>query len=229
VVQDEKKPATPVDPKADPAAMSEKFSKFFETDDEEVKSLISGARKIRMAMGKGDIDIQAIESQIPVNIAPDTTGKNENRAVIQAGDIKVEAASPVYENTEKKLEIKNKPKINHNLDDNERNVAREIEEFVKRQKEPTSIDIMDFTRDLKHKGYYFKDNIVLEKIYLGIEQQKKEEKQLVLEAVCKFLDSNDDPDIDDMESFIDKLKHDGIKYDRYEIRRMISREKSRRQ
>ncbi|MCD1295936.1 hypothetical protein CUJ83_13115 [Methanocella sp. CWC-04] len=179
----------------------EKFARILQTDGDEIMSLITEARKIRMAMGK---------------MGPERSQENEPQTVVThttpsvnieppANLIPVSEASPLPE----------APKAELTLD-------MEISDFIKRQNEPSSLDIMDFTRYLKNKGYCFEENTVLEKIYLGIEDRKRKDREKVLEEIERFLEKYDYPSEDQIGSFIESLKNKDIRYGRHEIKSMIN-------
>lgn len=100
-------------------------------------------------------------------------------------------------------------------------LEREIFGFVYGSTKLSSIEIMDFTRYLRHKGYHFKDYIVLEKIYKDIEERKKENKQILEKRIEALIVA--DPSLTDASvyGFLENLTITGYIYDRDDVRRMI--------
>lgn len=100
-------------------------------------------------------------------------------------------------------------------------IDREITGFVHGQNTHSSLDILDFTRYLKSKGYSIQECIVLEKVYEKIEQRKKEEKFALEQRIEVLLSEKRAPNEADILKFIDTLGESGLAWNGQEVRRMI--------
>lgn len=107
-------------------------------------------------------------------------------------------------------------------------IDREVSGFVYGRNTYTSLDIMDFVRYLKSKGYSFQESIVLQKVYEKIEKRKKDEKSSLEQQILSFLAETPSPKDDDIQRFLESLPGSGIACDRHEVRRMIRDAKLRR-
>ena len=100
-------------------------------------------------------------------------------------------------------------------------IDREIAGFVHGQNTYSSLDILDFTRYLKSKGYSIQECIVLEKVYEKIEQRKKEEKFALEQRIERLLSENPAPKDAEIKKFVDQLGESGLACDRQEVQRML--------
>ena len=92
-------------------------------------------------------------------------------------------------------------------------IDREIAQFAYGQTAYSSIDIIDFIRYLKDKGYSFEECIVLEKIYVKIEERKKEARSTIekeVEGIFKGAQAPFEPEIIGL---IEHLKETGLVFE----------------
>ena len=97
----------------------------------------------------------------------------------------------------------------------------EIQTFVEDRKAYSSVDIMDFIRYLKDKGYHFQENSVLESVYTWVEERKSRERALLLTDIQSFLNRMPWPTESEVSAYIDQKKSEGIMCESSEIKRMI--------
>src|SRR5271157_521052 len=171
------------------------LAKYLETEASDVRDLINEARRIRIAMGKNPPPRIAVPQKI---IQSAIISPEPHLPKISI----VSPLSPAGEMTEDKLES-------------------EIRRFVEGQKAHSSIDIMDFTRYLKDKGYHFQENTVLEKVYTWLEERKNRERELLLADIQGFLLHNPWPSENEVSAYIEQKKSEGIMSEGPEVKRMI--------
>lgn len=178
----------------DNAMINEKLARYFNKDANEVRDLVNEARKIRTAMGKPD------HSHQPVREQNHDAGDNSIAHTAVSPPMTTSVLGPAL-----------------TLED----VDMETDRFINSHGIPSSIEIMDFTRYLKDKGYIFQDNTILEKIYTKVEERKSNIRAMIAQEIGKFLVEKPRPSEEDVSIFIEQLRKNGIKYDGYEIRQMI--------
>ena len=105
---------------------------------------------------------------------------------------------------------------------------KEIVEFLLRQDSLLSINSTDFSMYLKGKGYIFEEKPVLEQLYALLEQRKARVRAWILQDITVFLSQEKWPSEEKVQTFIQKLKTDGIVYDDSEIKRMVVAEMMRK-
>lgn len=189
--------ALPQAPAVEEGTYEENLARYLETETSDVKDLINEAKRIRAMMGK------SAPPHVPVMPAIQSPGKHVTQAPepmpVQEH---VSAAKPVAITDQASLD-------------------EEIKAFVGRSKQSSSIDIMDFIRYLKEKGYHFQENKVLEIIYTRLEERKNRERTWLMADIQSYLERNPWPGNDDVSAYIEQKKNEGIIYDGAEIRRMI--------
>lgn len=104
---------------------------------------------------------------------------------------------------------------------NEMTLDDEVKRFVDARRAPTSVDIMDFIRYLKDKGYSFQENVVLEKVYAGIEELKRRERAELRADIQAFLKGVPWPSEGEVSAYIERKKREGVLCESAEIKRMI--------
>jgi hypothetical protein len=97
----------------------------------------------------------------------------------------------------------------------------EVARFVQDQSACSCIAIIDFIRYLKDKGYSIQERTVLEKIYVKIEERKKEAREAVKKEVETLIDGTSEPSEPQIASFIQRLGDTGLIYEEDDVRRMI--------
>lgn len=97
----------------------------------------------------------------------------------------------------------------------------EMNAFAGERKSYSSVDIMDFIRYLKDKGYHFQENSVLESVYTWVEERKSRERATLLADIQSFLDRMPWPTENEVSAYIDHKKSEGIMCESSEIKRMI--------
>ncbi|HTY91961.1 MAG TPA: hypothetical protein VMC84_12365 [Methanocella sp.] len=100
-------------------------------------------------------------------------------------------------------------------------LEKEIGAFIGARKAYSSVDIMDFIRYLKDKGYHFQENSVLESVYTWVEERKSRERAALLADIQSFLDRMPWPTESEVSAYIDHKKSEGIMCESSEIKRMI--------
>ncbi len=100
-------------------------------------------------------------------------------------------------------------------------VDEEVRRFVYGRTAYTSIDIMDFIRYLKDKGYSLQDYIVLEKIYVTIEERKKEARFAIEQEIEGLIDAIQAPGESDIRGLLRRLCEAGLVFEEEDVRRMI--------
>jgi hypothetical protein len=104
----------------------------------------------------------------------------------------------------------------------------EIRRFVYGRTAYTSIDMIDFIRYLKDKGYSLQEYIVLEKIYVTIEERKKEARFAIEKEVEGLIGVTQAPEEPDIRGLLRRLREAGLVFEEEDVRRMIRRAVLRR-
>jgi hypothetical protein len=113
-------------------------------------------------------------------------------------------------------------------DPGEITLDEEVRKFVHSKKAPTSLDIMDFIRYLRDKGYPFQEKAILEKVYAEIEELKSLERAELVADIQAFLKGAPWPGEDEVSAYIERKKGEGVLCESAEIRRMVLAEMMRR-
>jgi len=218
---------------------SQVFKKYFNADPNHVRDIVNEARRVRMAMGKsinGPVMLEADNPSPdgimtgPVRIAKaviEKTLEDKPSMVEVIGLLKMEAAmpEPVPESSPEapaaEAPAPAEVRMPHAVVVPESEIDREIADFVYGQDACSSIDIMDFIRYLKDKGYSFQEYIVLEKIYVIIEEKKKAARSAIEKEVEGLFMGAQGPAEPEISGFFKRLKSAGLTYEEDDVRRMI--------
>jgi hypothetical protein len=190
------------------SSYEDNLAKYLETDASDVRDLINEARRIRMAMGKPTttpaMRIDQIEAANPGPVHRESILRDTPSTGFSIPQIRAPPASQarVVEMSQETLES-------------------EIAGFLGARRAYTSVDIMDFIRYLKDKGYHFQENSVLEKVYTWLEERKSRERAMLMTDIQSFLDRLPWPREDEVSAYIEQKKCDGIVCEPAEIKRMI--------
>jgi hypothetical protein len=104
----------------------------------------------------------------------------------------------------------------------------ELKTFVSGKNSYSSVEIMDFIRYLKDKGYQFQENNILEKVYTRLEERKNIERTSLMADIHSFLATRSWPGESEVSAYIESKRSEGIICDTAEIKRMILIEMIRR-
>jgi hypothetical protein len=214
------------------------FAKYFDVDPNNVRDIVKEARRMRAAMGKSmpsqwaphadkAIMGEGRETDVPAEIAlvekvTEIKTTVEERA--KTPDIKrtwPEKASPA-----RPVAVAPRPprvKVEPLSPADE-----EIRQFVYGRTACTSIDIIDFIRYLKDKGYSLQEYIVLEKIYVTIEKRKKEARFAIENEIEGLIGTIQAPKEPDIRRLLRRLNEAGLVFEEEDVRRMVRRAVLRR-
>jgi hypothetical protein len=187
-------------PVVNEAPCEENLAKYLETDAGDVRDIINEARRIRMSMGK------PIPTKVPE--FPEEGTRKKPPAPPEPERPKISLVAP-FVAAKKPVEL------------NPDTMEAEVKKFVMVRKAYTSVDIMDFIRYLKDKGYHFQENIVLENVYTRLEERKSMERAALMADIMNFLTHLPWPTESEVSAFIEMKKREGIMCDSSEIKRMI--------
>jgi hypothetical protein len=197
-------------PKAEPdngVSYKDNLAKYIETEASDVQDLINEARLIRIAMGKSTPPKASVAHAVVAPREPET---------------KISIVHPVmpspetYENL--KVPIRPAPAAK---DLSHEAMESEIADFAEARKAYSSVDIMDFIRYLRDKGYHFQESGVLESVYTRIEERKSRERAALMADIQGFLGRIPWPTESEVSTYIEQKKIEGIVYEGAEIKRMI--------
>lgn len=233
---------------ADEGPYEDNLAKYLATDASDVRDLINEARKIRLAMGKTvtmkvTAPPEALHQEEPAPIEkPSAFAEPEKPAISIVAPILPNVPEPKWaepKNVEsqvlepnrvepKKVEPKvlepkwEEPKVEPaSIELSQETLEGEIRKFIVARKAYSSIDIMDFIRYLKDKGYHFQENIVLADVYTWLEERKSRERAALMADILGFLASTPWPTENEVSAFIEQKKSDGVMCESSEIKRMI--------
>jgi hypothetical protein len=191
-----------VGPVAKDEPYEDNLARYLVTDASDVRDLINEARRIRIAMGKP----VTMKVTMPP-LSPGPVSQEPARAEPEKPAISIVA--PIV------------PKAGPEAEMSSEALDEEIRKFVMARKAYTSVDIMDFIRYLKDKGYHFQENIVLENVYTWLEERKSRERAALMADILGFLERLPWPTENEVSAFIEQKKNDGIMCEGSEIKRMI--------
>jgi hypothetical protein len=186
------------------------LAKYLETDASDVRDLIEEARKIRIAMGKSlppKIDISRepvlddLEHYEPVK--PVISLVSPKASVIMAPPVVMAPMAPAQ--AELAADV----------------LESEISRFMGAGKAYSSVDIIDFIRYLKDKGYHFQENTVLEKVYTWLDDRKNKERERLMVDIHDLLARTPWPTESEVSAYVEEKKSEGIMCEGSEIKRMI--------
>lgn len=205
-------------PKADGGmSYKESLAKYLETEASDVQDLINEARMIRIAMGKASPSKGAVVLE---NTAPPEQPKVSIVNPVLPGrahETKPEGVSIVTPPAQERPAIR----VPATIELSHETLESEIKGFIEARKAYTSVDIMDFIRYLKDKGYHFQENSVLESVYTWVEERKSRERAALLADIQSFLGRMSWPTENEVSAYIEQKKGEGIMYESAEIKRMI--------
>jgi hypothetical protein len=190
----------------DDGPYEDNLAKYLATDASDVRNLINEARKIRMAMGK-TVMVKVTAPPEPVYHEP-----------VEKPPVHVVPESPSISLVAPIVPKKDEPAP---IELSQETMEAEIRKFVMARKAYTSVDIMDFIRYLKDKGYHFQENIVLEYVYTWLEERKGRERAALMADILGFLERLPWPTENEVSAFIEQKKCDGVMCESSEIKRMI--------
>ncbi|OPY29103.1 MAG: hypothetical protein A4E28_01090 [Methanocella sp. PtaU1.Bin125] len=206
------------------------FARYFDADPGQVRDIVCEARRIRLAMGKpvtestGASGDGAADTSLhaPVTAAEATVEKTMDTALEVAPatpDVRA-AASPVSPGPGR-AEPCTIPVRPREAADTEPDIDREIRQFAYGQTAHSSMDIIDFIRYLKDKGYSFEESIALEKIYVRIEERKKEDRSAIEKEVEGLFYGARAPPEQDICDLIERLRESGLVFEEMDVRRLV--------
>jgi hypothetical protein len=211
---------------------SQVFAKYFNVDPNQVRDIVHEARRLRSAMGKSMPSQWAPHSDKGVvTPAPGTEARVEAALTEKVTEIKIAVEERTTPVAEKPLPEKaptpadppapvvlRPPRI---IVEPASAVDEEVRRFVYDRTAYTSIDIMDFIRYLKDKGYSLQDYIVLEKIYVTIEERKKEARFAIEQEIEGLFDVKQAPGESDIRGLLRRLCEAGLVFEEEDVRRKI--------
>lgn len=205
------------------------FARYFNADPGHVRDIVNEARRLRLAMGKTIVVSpgQSAESPADTGVAASNASavipveKTMERAVekpVAAQDITT-VELPVMSAPLKKpdADILSMPRA---IAEPVSEIDREIEQFAYGRTTYSSIDILDFIRYLKDKGYSFEECIVLEKVYVKIEERKKEARSTIEKEVEGIFRSAQAPGEPDIIGLVRRLRETGLVFEEEDVRQM---------
>ncbi len=210
-IQAEASPEIPED-EIDGQKVPPALAGYFESDPNHVRDIVREARRLRAVMGKLTPPDQASDSdKATANDAHGTnasTGTTLTEKAAMSGIIVENQTKP----TNPDRAIPGKPRSP--LDE-------EVRQFVYGKSACTSIDIMDFVRYLKDKGYSLHEHIILEKIYVTIEERKREARFAIEKEIEELIDETQAPEESDIRGLLRRLYEAGLVFEEGDVRRMI--------
>jgi hypothetical protein len=186
------------------SSYEDNLAKYLETESSDVRDLINEARRIRIAMGKAAPSKAVSPPAITLPEPPKVSIINP----VMSDAPKVSIVKPM------KPEPVRRALTREELD-------AEIGRFADAASAYTSVDIMDFIRYLKDKGYQFQENSVLENVYTLLEERKSRERAVLMADIQTFLDGMPWPAESEVSAYIERKKYEGIICEASEIKRMI--------
>jgi len=190
---------------------------------------VNEARRLRLAMGKTIVVPTDLPAESPADTGVDASNaaaeipveKTMEKVVekpVAAPDITT-ADHPVAPAPLKKPDagILSKPRA---IEEPISEIDREIEQFAYRQTAYSSIDILDFIRYMKDKGYSFEECMVLEKIYVKIEERKKQARSTIEKEVEGIFRSAQAPGEPDIIGLVRRLRETGLVFEEEDVRQM---------
>ncbi len=219
-------------PKAEPESglsYKDNLAKYLETEASDVQDLINEARLIRIAMGKrsppkATMAEAVVVEQAVVPRAPEPKVSIVNPVLPARETPHIEAphAEAIRKEEPRKeafenLKVPTRPAKELGRDA----LEAEISAFAESRKAYSSVDIMDFIRYLRDKGYHFQESSVLDSVYTRIEERKSRERAALMADIQAFLGRMPWPTESEVSAYIELKKSEGIVYESAEIKRMI--------
>jgi hypothetical protein len=205
------------------------LAKYFNADPNSVRDIVAEGRRMRLAMGKPIVEPPGQPAERPADTGV-AAGKAATEAVAEKKTEKAveilrtapggtTAGSPAVPKPAKMPGLTAVIKLRP-VAEPVPEIDREIERFAYRQTAYTSIDIIDFIRYMKDKGYSFEESIVLEKIYVKIENRKKEARSTIEKEVEGIFDGARTPAEPDISRLIGRLRKNGLVFEEEDVRRL---------
>ena len=186
------------------------LAKYLETEASDVRDLIEEARKIRIAMGKSpppkiDLSREPVLNDLAhyEPVKPVISLVSPKASVIMAPPVVMAPTAPAQ--AELAADV----------------LESEINRFMGEGKAYSSVDIIDFIRYLKDKGYHFQENTVLEKVYTWLDDRKNKERDRLMVDIHDMLTRTPWPTESEVSVYVEEKKSEGIMCEGSEIKRMI--------
>jgi hypothetical protein len=225
--------ATHVRPGSESRVVPQAFAKYFDADPNNVLDIVNEARRMRAAMGKSmpsqwaPHSDRAIVSEGRKADAPAETALAEKVTEIKtAVEERAKTPEPEKQPAEKAPPARQAtvtPRPPRVIAEPLSAADEEIRRFVYGRTACTSIDIIDFIRYLKDKGYSLQEYIVLEKIYVTIEERKKEARFAIEKEIEGLIGGTKAPEEPDIGGLLQRLREAGLVFEEEDVRRMIRR------
>jgi hypothetical protein len=227
-------PSLPVLSAAAPAAESPQgnvtggtvdLAKYFNADLNSVRDIVAEGRRMRLAMGKPMAALQGRPADDGVTAGKAVTEAAAEKKTEKSPEILWKApgmtitdrpAAPGPDKTPDPATLIKPQPVKEPVPE----IDREIQQFAYRQTAYTSIDIIDFIRYMKDKGYSFEECIVLEKIYVKIEDRKKEARSAIEKEVEGIFDGAQAPAEPEISRLIGRLRENGLVFEEDDVRRL---------
>jgi hypothetical protein len=209
------------------------FTRYFNADPNHVQDIVSEARRLRAAMGKTLMSEWTLQQEKAiVNIGPVEKAAAEKIQLDRIREIKIaiKAEAKTHETdrplTEKSPVSPAGPVVARQpsggvIAEPLSAIDEEIRQFTYGRNACTSIDIIDFIRYLKDKGHSLQECIVLEKIYISIEERKKEARFAIEKEIEGLFDAIQAPGESDICGLLRRLREAGIVFEEEDVRRMV--------
>jgi hypothetical protein len=209
------------------------FAKYFSADPNHVRDIVSEARRMRAAMGKSTpaqwaphSDKGIVSNGEEANVLAETALAKKVTEIETAVEERAKtpkAKEPLPEKALPARQVTIAPETPCVIAEPLSAADEEIRQFVYGRKACTSIDIIDFIRYLKDKGYSLQEYIVLEKIYVTIEKRKKEARFAIENEIEGLIGTTKAPEEPDIRGLLRRLSEAGLVFEEEEVRRMVRR------
>jgi hypothetical protein len=202
------------------------FAKYFNADPNHVRDIVNEARRMRAAMGKATPTQWAPHSdKVIVAAEPEKCAPAEATIAEKVAEIGNAVSGGTNARETATPQPVRPPVVQPGLAAHTEaplsDLDREIREFAYVTKDCTSIDIMDFIRCLKDKGYSLQEYMVLEKIYVTIEERKREARFAIEKEIEGLIDATQAPGESEIRGLLRRLGEAGLVFEEEDVRRMI--------
>jgi hypothetical protein len=209
------------------------FAKYFDADPNHVRDIVNEARRMRAAMGKSTPSQWAPHADkgiVSEGTAADAPAEKalaekvtEIKAAVEERAKTPEIKKPLLVKAPPARQAPVAPPAPRIMTEPLSSADEEIRQFVYGRKACTSIDIIDFIRYLKDKGYSLQEYIVLEKIYVTIEKRKKEARFAIENEIEGLIGVTKAPEEPDIRGLLRRLSEAGLVFEEEDVRRMVRR------
>ena len=207
------------------------FARYFDVDPNHVRDIVNEARRVRAAMGKStpsqwaphsdkEIVSEDREADAPAEIAI-AEKVTDIRVEVEERAKTPEAKKPLPEKAPAIGQVAVALRPPRVIAEPLSATDEEIRQFVYGRTACTSIDIIDFIRYMKDKGYSFQEYIILEKIYVTIEKRKKEARFAIEKEIEWLIGATQTPEEPDIRGLLRRLSDAGLVFEEEDVRRMI--------